>query len=60
MNNDYLNYQKCVDDLTAVLSIGYFFKYSTNVIEKRISESKYFNNFSSVFRFSINFTSTSI
>lgn len=49
MNNDYLNYQKCVDDLTAVLSIGYFFKYSTFVIEKRISESKYFNNFNKKF-----------
>lgn len=45
MNNDYLNYQKCVDDLTAVLSVGYFFKYSTSVIEKRIAESKYFSNF---------------
>lgn len=58
MNNDYFNYQKCVDDLTAVLSIGYFFKYSTNVIEKRISESRYFNNFNKDFFSSISYIST--
>lgn len=58
MNNDYFNYQKCVDDLTAILSIGYFFKYSTEVIEKRISESKYFNNFNKDFFTSESYIST--
>ncbi|MCQ2793667.1 MAG: helix-turn-helix transcriptional regulator [Bacilli bacterium] len=58
MSNDYFNYQKCVDDLTAVLSIGYFFKYSTDVIEKRISNSKYFANFNKDFFSSESYIST--
>lgn len=49
MNNDYFNYKKCIDDLTLVLSYGYFHKYSFKVIEKRIIESKYFSLFNSSF-----------
>lgn len=43
MNEDFYSYNKVINDLTDVLSIAYFYKFSMPVIEKRIVESKYFN-----------------
>ena len=45
MNNDYFNYIKFVNDLTSILSIGYYYEYSFKVIEKRICNSAYFSCF---------------
>ena len=45
MNNSVLDYTKRINDLTLVLSIGSFFKYSPKVVEKRIITSKYFSLF---------------
>ncbi|MCQ2802066.1 MAG: helix-turn-helix transcriptional regulator [Bacilli bacterium] len=42
MSNDYYNYQKYIDDLTSVLSVGYFYKYNYETIQQRIINSKYF------------------
>ena len=50
-NNDYYNYEKSINDLTTVLSIGYFFKYSFKVIQKRIIESKYFSHINNEFSY---------
>ena len=47
MNSTYFNYQKCVNDLTLVLSVGNFYKFSPKVVEKRIVNSKYFSLFNS-------------
>ena len=45
MNNSVLDYTKRINNLTLVLSIGSFFKYSPKVVEKRIITSKYFTLF---------------
>ncbi len=45
MNSTYFNYQKCVNDLTLVLSVGNFYKFSPKVVEKRIVNSEYFSLF---------------
>ena len=47
MNSTYFNYQKCINDLTLVLSVGNFYKFSPKVVEKRIINSKYFSLFNS-------------
>ena len=45
MNRDFFSYNKCLNDLALILSIGYFYNFSSRVVEKRISNSKYFNLF---------------